>query len=141
MMRPLFAYGTLRPGGRYWENIAHCIQDYEPAQAHGFQMYEMPEGYPAIEPGQGTVVGDLLYVRAGQRELLLEIADEIEGYEPQSLDSLYIRLTADVERFRKPGLLIPAYIYVIHPGRGSLAELAEPIAGGDWREHRARLQA
>lgn len=37
----VFAYGSLRPGGYYWNSIRELVQDAYPAWLHGYQLYDL----------------------------------------------------------------------------------------------------
>jgi gamma-glutamylcyclotransferase (GGCT)/AIG2-like uncharacterized protein YtfP len=126
----LFVYGTLRPGQSRWPRIESMVLDTQSAMLRGFEMYDLPEGYPAVIEGDGRIVGELLWAREGARDDLLETTDRIEGYRPGDDSSLYQRIVAGQGHAR-------AFIYVYHPARSQrLAERGERVPRGDWVAHR-----
>lgn len=133
--RALFVYGTLRPGGRYWANIERCIEQYDPAMIEGFQLWDLPDGYPAIVSGNGRVFGDLLYITSGYEQEITRIADEIEEYDPDDSSSLFLRESVNAIRLRLPDRRpVPAQTYVFNPQRQSyLRQSATEVPDGDWR--------
>ena len=135
--RIYFVYGTLRPGSRYWSNVAAMIADYAPAFVDGFELYDIPgEGYPAILPGHGRVFGDLLFVRHGYEAKVVEIVDEIEEYDPSDPGSLFLRRPVEAVRMREPDEgAVPAETYVFNPSRKPVLQRdGVEVPDGDWRE-------
>lgn len=125
-MTRLFVYGTLRPSESRWPAIEEFVARAEPAKLEGFRMHALPEGYPAIEPGQGEVVGTLLHLEPALVVAALAKADQIEGYIEGSPDSLYERVVVDVGG-------ADAYTYVYHPTRRNhLHARGRLIESGDW---------
>ena len=57
----LFVYGTLVPGGRYYDVVARWVQAHRPAAVRG-RLYDTGRGYPAAsftdggEPVHGAVL-------------------------------------------------------------------------------------
>ena len=134
--RAYFAYGTLRPGSRYWTNVAAYVAQYDPAYIDGFDLYDLPEGYPAIVAGTGRVFGDLLYVRTGEELAMARVADDIEDFDEGDPGSLYLRRQVLVTRLRGPQLpAVPAVTYVFNPHREATVEArGVRVPEGDWRE-------
>lgn len=157
MALPIFAYGTLQPGGHYWPLVAHLIARVEPARTRGYTLYHLPEGYPCVVPGEGELVGTLLWVEEGKEIAALTVCDEIEGFfdmdaddllveesrgssvagdldplNPRSSRSLYTRarcVTAEGQE---------AWIYLYGPSRrGRLATEGVRVEGPDWMAWRA----
>ena len=126
MIPRLFVYGTLRPGQQRWPAIEFFVARSEPATLSGFTLYDLPAGYPAIEPGDGTVVGTLLHLEAERVEEAISKADAIEGYREGDGQSLYERVEVEVAG-------VSAYTYVYHPNRqADLRERGRLVEGGDW---------
>ncbi len=134
--RIYFVYGTLRPGSRYWSNIEALVSDYQPAFLDGYELYDLPDGYPAILPGHGRVFGDLLFIRHGYEEQWVTLADEIEEYDPTDPGSLYLRRPVEATRLRAANAnAVPAETYVFNPSRKPcLLRRGTPVPDGDWRE-------
>lgn len=134
--RAYFVYGTLRPGGRFWPNVASYVADYEPAYLDGYTLHHLPEGYPAIRAASGRVFGDLLFVRSRCEDLVADIIDEIEGCDQPGSPNLYDRATVDVNRLRALGEMVLADTYVYALDRlEHLETRGDWIPSGDWREY------
>lgn len=90
----LFVYGTLMPGHCRWEFLAELLSDisYElrPAVLSGADMYDVSGFFPAVVQGTGVVRGVVVITDRFPDELIPTL-DEIEGFSPQRLDSLYER--------------------------------------------------
>lgn len=126
MINRLFVYGTLQPGQGLWPKLERFVIRSQPAKLPGFVLYELPEGYPAIEPGDGEVTGTLLELKPEHVERAIQTADRLEGFVEEEPGSLYRRVVVDVAG-------APAYTYVYHPNRrGYLRAHGEFIASGDW---------
>jgi len=76
----VFVYGTLKPGEINYRLFCEGkIQRAIAAIAPG-DLYDLPDGYPAMTPGTGAVQG---YVLEFSDPALLAVLDELEEYEPQ----------------------------------------------------------
>lgn len=115
MPHPLFAYGTLQPGGRYWPRVAHLIERTEPAQTAGYTLYHLiNEGYPCVTIGDASLDGTLLWIREGAELEALTICDEIEGFFDADPSSLYMRQTCRTAASHGAAS-VTAWIYVFGP--------------------------
>jgi gamma-glutamylcyclotransferase (GGCT)/AIG2-like uncharacterized protein YtfP len=113
-LNALFVYGTLMRGRSNHHRIERAVR-IEPATVRGL-LFGLPEGYPALLEGEGTVHGELCFF-----DDLESILPEVDAYE----GSLYarIRCEAAVEEQR-----YPAWCYAVReipPG-------AWPIPSGRW---------
>lgn len=132
MLSRLFVYGTLRPTESRWPAIQEYVADFEPATLTGYTIYSLPQGYPAIEPGDGEVAGTLLHLAPEHLRQAIAKADEIEGFVEGSPRSLYERVVVELAD-------IAAYTYVFHPNRRDyLRTHGEVIDSGDWLERNRR---
>lgn len=122
----LFVYGTLRPGQSNWPQIAALTLDTQTAIMRGFEMYHLPEGYPAVIGGVGEVRGTLVWPEDGARDELLQTTDRIERFAPGDETSLYRRVVAGVGHAR-------AFIYLFHPSRiDHLKRHGTRVPHGNW---------
>jgi gamma-glutamylcyclotransferase (GGCT)/AIG2-like uncharacterized protein YtfP len=129
---PIFAYGTLQPGEHYWPLVAHLIARVEPARTRGYTLYHLPEGYPCVVPGEGELLGTLLWVEEGKELAALAVCDEIEGFFEGEEGSLYIRARCVTDGGQE------AWIYLYGPSRrGRLATEGILVDGPDWMVWRA----
>lgn len=132
---PFFVYGTLRPGECNHDLFLHGrTAQEEPAVLADAVLYEGP-GYPyaLLEPGGGSVVGEVVTAAPGEYGELLDVLDRLEEYvAPGHPRNLYERVAREV--LRPDGTAIRAWVYVAAPvvARELRAKGAR-IRGGDWR--------
>lgn len=120
----IFVYGTLRPpqdktlpeDSRYYPHIQSYVKSAVPAQIFNAELYNLGS-HPAAQPGQGTVHGDLLTVKAGA----LEVTDRVEGH-PQYFRREKVEVKTTTKRSK-------AWIYWAPKG---LVFGTRRISCGDW---------
>ena len=58
----IFVYGSLREGFfNYDIYLKGKVKSIRPAEISGFELYHMPyKGYPAVLPGNSTIVGEVV---------------------------------------------------------------------------------
>ena len=119
-------YGTLLAGERN-EGYAEGAISRVPCAVKG-TLYDTGWGYPAFVPGKDgrEVKGELLTVDAK----VLKSMDGLEGY-----PRFYRR--DEVEAVLADGTVVKAMVYVMN----RLPPRTAVIASGDWRAHRAALDA
>lgn len=90
---PVFVYGTLRPGEKnYPRYLAGRAVKTVSATAEGRLYYVAGGGYPYVEPGPGTVAGELVYLDPCHYEQTLQAIDALEEYKPDDeAHSVYLR--------------------------------------------------
>lgn len=79
---PVFAYGTLQPGQRFWDHVSGFVGRTEPATIHGHRV-ETDLDYPGLvlgHPDATTVQGTLLHPRHDARYEAMKEFDRIEGH-------------------------------------------------------------
>lgn len=76
----IFVYGSLREGFfNYDIYLKGKIKSIRPAKITGFDLYHMPyKGYPAVFPGNNTVVGEVVEIE--NYDSTLKSMDEMEGF-------------------------------------------------------------
>jgi gamma-glutamylcyclotransferase (GGCT)/AIG2-like uncharacterized protein YtfP len=82
----LFVYGTLVPGGRYYDEVARWVVAHRPARVTG-RLYDTGFGYPAARfdtSNTGVVRGVVLTLR--DAAVALARLDEFEGPEYERVD-------------------------------------------------------
>lgn len=81
----VFVYGTLKPGGYYWDRFCEGkVERWWPARIHG-EIYDLPVGYPAaFLGGEGWIVGVILELT--NRSALVGL-DHLEGFDPADPES------------------------------------------------------
>lgn len=109
----VFVYGTLKPGeANYQKYCAGKVVEAKRAIASG-KLYTLPEGYPAMTPGEGKVHGYLLSF--ADSTLLTELND-LEDYQPtrQISENLYDRQYIKI--FEPTNLSLgSAWVYLMTP--------------------------
>lgn len=132
MKTPAFVYGTLLEGfGNYSNILKGNVDSIKPATLEGFQMYSVSGGgFPAILPGKGTVVGELMYIEERKYNHILKRLDQLEGYyETSERHSMYLRRTMKVTT--ESGEEVEAYVYIWNRG------IPGPkVESGDWRSYK-----
>lgn len=127
---PVFVYGTLRPGEEnYPTHLNGRTEQILPATIRGRLFYVADGGYPYLEPGEGIVRGELVYLDPDRYEQTLRRLDELEEYDPGDEEhSVYLRRRAEVTL--SGGTTVAAWTYYWNwpQFRG------EFIAGGDWKQ-------
>ena len=123
----IFVYGTLMKGFRnYRRYLEGRINRIIPGKTYGL-LYHLPEGYPALLPGNETVVGEIM---EPVDKKLLKLLDRLEGYDELGEGNLYDRgkrkiLTENGE--------LECWIYVYTDERYA-RENGIPVPDGDWRK-------
>lgn len=134
VVRPVFVYGTLRPGQVNWEHrLAGRVVEARPGRLPGVALLDCGPYPAAVErPGAPGVAGDLVWVDPGRWAETMRLLDDLEGYVPGAPDNLYERALRPVDTHDGP---VEAWVYLA--GR-DLAEAPIPeIPGGDWVAHQA----
>lgn len=131
--RPVFAYGTLRPGRTNWAVAAPWCLRHEPAILPGFGLYALD--HPVVAPlddGVGTGVrGDLLWLDPPAADHALARLDAFEGVvRGDARLSHYLRASHRVRA--AAGETVEAWVYL--PGDGLQARIGPDrrVPGDEW---------
>jgi gamma-glutamylcyclotransferase (GGCT)/AIG2-like uncharacterized protein YtfP len=130
--RPVFVYGTLRPGLPNWERLlAGRSERVTAGRLPGVVLLDCGHYPAAVErPGGGGAVGEVVWIRPGAWPAVLAALDHLEGYHPTDPDALFDRVVRTVETANGT---VECWVYLA--GR-MLAGTARPtVAGGDWVAH------
>lgn len=114
VQRPVFVYGTLRPGQANYRLLAARTDREEPAIAPGLALFGW--GFPYAVPVRGaSTVGVLITITPDlYRDVLIDL-DHLEGYRPNRPDrSHYIRQARTV--LIAAGDSHTAWVYLAGPG-------------------------
>lgn len=112
----VFVYGTLKPGGRYYQR--YCGQ-YSPKAWPALvcgQLYDFPQlGYPAMTVGEGWVQGVVLVFSQPLSvcTAILQGLDTLEGYQADrsDVDNEYVRVQMQTFSLRRqPGQCVWGYV-------------------------------
>jgi gamma-glutamylcyclotransferase (GGCT)/AIG2-like uncharacterized protein YtfP len=134
--RPVFVYGTLRPGQPNWERLlaAHC-ERVEAGRLPGVLLLDCGH-YPAAvdRPGAGGAAGEVVWIRAASWSAVLAALDHLEGYDPTDPDPLFVRVVRPVETAHGP---VDCWVYLAGL---QLSDADRPVvSAGDWAVHCADL--
>ena len=127
--RPVFVYGTLRPGQPNWERLlAGRTERVLPGRLPGVVLLDCGHFPAAVErPGAGGAAGEVVWIRPGAWPAILVALDHLEGYDAGDPERLFDRVVRPVETVDGP---VDCWVYLA--GR-RLAESGRPVvAGGDW---------
>lgn len=121
--RPVFVYGTLKPGEKMFRHISHTVRDVIPACVPG-RLYETPFGYPLLVRSGGEeeimISGVILVPLEGCYEEMVRIIDVIEG------EAGFEKGEAEV--FLGDGRSVVAIVYFYREA----PPYAHPYYGTDW---------
>lgn len=127
---PVFVYGSLMSGLGNHKLLFNRYDKLEPSTLEGFDLYPVGVGcFPGIVRGEGTVKGELYYIKPHLYPLTLLNLDSLEGYDPRYPKmGTYIREKVKVRT--QEGQEVDAYVYVWN--RPVVKE--DRIEGGSWRD-------
>jgi gamma-glutamylcyclotransferase (GGCT)/AIG2-like uncharacterized protein YtfP len=84
---PLFAYGLLRPGERYWAQLEPAVRRRQPARVRGRLHLHASGAYPMLDCAGGSwVYGDLLEVEHAEVVHALVFMELTAGYDARWVD-------------------------------------------------------
>lgn len=122
----IFVYGTLKHGERF-----HCLLGEDVKLLGGAtvnaQMYSLPEGYPALVPGEGIARGEVYSMSTDK----LRTLDELEGYVPDEPANLYRRTEENVRADN--GRLLSCLVYWFNDEEYA-RRYGELLEDGCWTE-------
>jgi gamma-glutamylcyclotransferase (GGCT)/AIG2-like uncharacterized protein YtfP len=126
----VFVYGTLKPGGRYWQRFCEGkVCGHLPARIRG-ELYDLGCGYPgAVFNQSGWIAGVVLEFKSVEN---FRAVDDLEGYKPG--DPLHIN---EYERRKvscfnpKAALLGAVWAYEVNPHFLNQCD-ARLLPDGEW---------
>jgi len=129
VIKKLFVYGTLRPGGRYnYLTEGLSLLSASPAYIDGFDLYLLrPQNYPGIVPGVGRVYGDLLEFADISSALL--IFDDLEGVD--NSPPYYFREKVTVNPLGQQ-----AWVYILNNDDFPETTQLFKLKSGDWHKRK-----
>lgn len=128
--KQLFVYGTLMAGfENYSRYLKAWVKKIFPATVKG-ELFHLPEGYPALVEGNGTVRGELMIIP--ELKGIIDKLDDLEDYHGEGMDNLYERVIMPVE-IQSTGVGTEAYVYIFCDSKYARRK-GIPVPDGDWRK-------
>lgn len=131
---PVFVYGTLRNSLGNYNNIlrGNTVHE-EPATLVGATMLDAG-GFPfVITEGEGTIIGEVMYLDPANADRTMARLDNLEGYRgPGVPGNMYDRLEVTV--LSEDGIPLTAFAYITAPGFRRHTNRMPVIESGDWKD-------
>jgi len=95
---PIFIYGTLRESERNHSLIAGFVERTHPGTLRGALQIKLDDAYPypCLVPGEGQVIGELVYLQHTRHHEVLQLIDTLEEYDPRTDSGTYLRRRVNV---------------------------------------------
>jgi gamma-glutamylcyclotransferase (GGCT)/AIG2-like uncharacterized protein YtfP len=119
---PLFVYGTLMSGQPAFHLVAPSVMRSTQAVVYGLVMHDAG-AYPVALPGEGCIVGEVLWLSDAGYVSLLDILAAYEG--PEYRREQYTAHLNGVEG------TVEAWVFV---GAAGFASQMPLVSDGDWRQ-------
>lgn len=130
----VFVYGSLRTDMfNYKTYLDGKVEESIKGTISGDLFHIKNKGYPAVIPGEGEVVGELMTFK--DFESVLKELDELEAYEEgKESENEYNRKIVDVKIAE--GTVIKAYYYEYNPSAEyNKDDELVPVTDGDWKQY------
>ena len=130
----VFVYGSLRTDMfNYKTYLDGKVEESIKGTISGDLFHIKNKGYPAVVPGEGEVVGELMTFK--DFESVLKELDELEAYEEgKESENEYNRKIVDVKIAE--GTVIKAYYYEYNPSAEyNKDDELVPVTDGDWKQY------
>ncbi len=126
----VFVYGTLKPGGHYWDRFCEGkVVASEPAKAKG-RLYHLPLGYPGMVIDESSWA--MGYILTLKDEIALVGFDYLEGYDEERPPEENDYDRPMIEVFSPEGdSLGMAWTYTMTPERIT-EHRGKLVESGDW---------
>ena len=127
-LNKVFVYGTLMEN--FWNHKRYLegrINRITPGKIQGL-LYHLPEGYPALIPGDGIVKGEII---EPVDEKLLKSLDRLEDYREGRSNNLYVREIKNI--LTEDGKNMTCWVYIYTDERYA-RENGILVQNGDWRK-------
>ena len=135
----IFTYGSLREGFFNYDNyLKGKVISRKIGKVKNADLYHMPyKGYPAILPGTGEVIGEVMII--SDYENVMKAIDEMEGFISEgNPNNEYNKKLLEVEF--EDGTKEMCYVYCYNKNRDNLFEKeAVPISNRDWKDYMLSL--
>ncbi len=133
LVKKIFVYGSLRSDMfNYKIYLDGNVESSYKGYINGNLSHLDNKGYPAVVPGEGKVLGELMNLI--DFEKTLSELDEMEHYEENGKNNEYNRKVVEVDLL--DGTKEKAYYYEYNPGTEiNKDDLLIPVPSGDWKEY------
>jgi gamma-glutamylcyclotransferase (GGCT)/AIG2-like uncharacterized protein YtfP len=124
---PVFVYGTLRKGLHNYRLLQGATVKEVPATIKGVIYPVSPYGgFPCLVAEEGTVQGELMYIKPNIYDKVVDRLDSLEGYRKyHEVSSMYLRRKAIVKTEEGE---VEAWVYYWN------SQIKYPrIESGDWK--------
>ncbi|HOV27905.1 MAG TPA: gamma-glutamylcyclotransferase [Pseudobacteroides sp.] len=124
----VFVYGTLMKDFCYYKwYLEGRINRITPGRTYGL-LYHLPEGYPALLPGNGIIEGEVMEPVDGE---LLKSLDRLEDYDEFGSNNLYAREIRSISTERGEDMICWIYIFT---NEKYAKENGILVPNGNWRK-------
>lgn len=137
VQRPVFVYGTLRPGQVNWTQLAPVAARVEPATLPGHRLYALEYpcavGVGADEHSHGTSVrGELIWIEPVQYDMTMTALDWYEDVRDDDPgNSLYVRIARPAV-VDSTGERVECWVYVAGLPLAHRLQPEHEITTGEW---------
>lgn len=134
MNNAFIVYGTLRPGGRNYEEFLAANTIFEQnIQLEGFVMYAKPT-YPYLAYGHGTITATLVIIHDDKYEQVLKNLDTLEYFFGES--NPFNEYDRKLHSFILNDEPFQAWLYLISSKvHAEIKGIIPVVKSGDWLEH------
>ncbi|NLM57530.1 MAG: gamma-glutamylcyclotransferase [Clostridium sp.] len=130
----VFVYRTLMKDFQYYKiYLEGRIKHITPGRTYGL-LYHLPEGYPALLPGNEIIEGEVM---EPVDEDLLKALDMLEDYDESSSNNLYVREMRTITT--EDGQEVNCWIYIFADERYA-KENGIYVPNGNWRKFMERRE-
>ena len=129
----VFVYGTLLEKDNDFNNLLERMCDFSIDATYNGKMYSLMDKYPVVIPSLNS--DDIVYGKIYElsNELVLDILDMYENYDPCDIDNFYIRKLVYVNDINQNECL--AYIYIIDQNNLIKNTIINYIPSGNWLQY------
>jgi gamma-glutamylcyclotransferase (GGCT)/AIG2-like uncharacterized protein YtfP len=130
--RPVFVYGTLRPGQPNWGwSLAGATERVLTGRLPGVVLLDCGRYPAAVErPDAAGAAGEVVWIRSDLWSAVVGALDRLEGYDPAAPDPLFVRVVRAVETAEGQ---TECLVYLAGPTLAGSARAV--VMDGDWVAH------
>ncbi|MEG0857310.1 MAG: gamma-glutamylcyclotransferase family protein [Terrisporobacter sp.] len=133
-----FVYGSLREGFfNYDKYLDGKVSKKIDAQLNDMSLYHMPyKGYPAIIPGENTILGEIIVINKDDYEETMKAMDEMEGFiSENNPENEYHKVLLEVENIETKEKQ-KCFVYFYNKDKDEKFDNeAVYVCHGNWKKH------